>query len=191
MTAELADSLTESANECLDQLLATRDPVLAEQLRSLRGTALNCLEDVRAARETVERATLERDGLFRDLRSLARRFAAASGIDIDLRLPRREPHLAPEMAWAIHSVADEALEGLALRSRATGVVLTLASSASDVVLTMRDDGVGLITRQGRGWRASPLTAFRTIRRAVEPLRGSARLWTLRPRGLLLAAELPT
>lgn len=191
MTADLADSLTRSANECLDQLRSASDPVLRDQLRSLRGTALSCLEDVRVAREAVERANLEADGLLEDLRRLARRFAAESGIDVDLRTPRSDPALAPEIAWVIHSVADEALEGLVKLSRATGVVLTLASSERGVTVAIRDDGVGLIARQGRGWRASPLAALRTIRRLVEPMRGSARLWSLRPRGLVLTADIPT
>jgi signal transduction histidine kinase len=190
LVAELADSLTGAAIECHDQLRKTSDPVLGRQLQALRSTAILCLEDLNAMRETVDRVSLTADGLFSDLRRLARRFAFGSGIDVALRLPRREQPLPGEVAWAVHTVVDEALDGLARLSRATGVVLTVASSERAVLVTMRDDGVSLITRQGRGWRTSPHAALRAIRRAVEPFRGSARLWPLRPRGLMLRAEVP-
>jgi len=191
LVTEMADSLTRSAMECHDQLQATTDANLRRQLLALRRTALRCLDEVRAARESVDRAALEARGLPADLRDMARRFATSSGIDVDLRVPKNVPEASPEIAWALHSIADEAFDGLLRLSRATGVVLTLASTERRLVLTMRDDGVGLISRQGRGWRASPLVAFRTIKRIVEPFPGSARLWSLRPRGILLAAELQT
>jgi len=187
----LGDSLNRAAIEAQEMILSAPDPAVADELRVVRRRSLDSMDDLRAARAAIERARVRESGLFAGLRALARRFSETSGIYADLRLPRLEPSPTSDVAWAIYSVADEAFEGLIRRSRATGVVLTLVGCQGELRFTIRDDGVGLAARQGFGWRASPLASLRAISRTLEALGGRAQVSAnIRPRGLLLRAEVP-
>jgi signal transduction histidine kinase len=186
----LGESLTRIARDSHDALFDARDPELSELLRSVRKSAIEGLQDLQSVREAIDRETLREQGLTTSLRTLAHRFQATTGIFTELRLPRDVPAVSDEAEWALHVVTEEALEGLARRSRATGVLLDLRASEDEITLAVRDDGIGLMARQGAGWRATPHVTVRAMTRAVEYVGGSVDVTTVRPRGILVRAVVP-
>jgi len=87
-------------------------------------------------------------------------------------------------------VVREALDNLERDARATGVVVTLARKDGDVELVIRDDGVGLVARQGPGGRSSPHFGIRAMTRCLEQVGGRVRVTPAKPRGLTIRATAP-
>lgn len=171
-------------------LARTDDPRAIEDFLAIRRRAVEGLEDLQAARDAIAREHLRAGKLVRGLRELTRRFQIQTRILTELRLPTGEPAPIDEVAWALYAVADEALESLERRSRATGVVLILQERNDEISLSIRDDGVGLLARQDTAWRTSPHAAIRKMRRSMEGVGGVVNVTSVRPRGLLVRAMVP-
>lgn len=171
-------------------LARTDDPRAIEDFLAIRQRAVEGLEDLQAARDALTREQLRAGKLVRGLRELTRRFQTQTRIFTELRLPMGEPAPIDEVAWALYAVADEALESLERRSRATGVVLILQERNDEISLSIRDDGVGLLARQDSGWRTAPHAAIRKMRRSMEGVGGVVNVTSVRPRGLLVRAVVP-
>lgn len=187
----IGETLAGIARDSQDALLQENaPPEAADRLRALRRKALDGLEDLKVGKAAADRMGLRKRGLCDQLRAMGRRFAEGSGIPTDMRLPRGDPEITEEAAAAILTVADEALEGLVRRSRATGVVLELGTNDERILLTVRDDGVSLLARQGPNWRASPHASLRGISRALEQVRGTVSVAAVRPRGIVVRASIP-
>lgn len=160
------------------------------QILEIRQRAVEGLEDLQAARDARARDRLRMRRLMPGLRELTQRFQAQTRILTELRTPTREPALPEDVAWALYSVAEEALYGLERRSRATGIVIIVGGGSEEISLSIRDDGVGLLARQGAGWRASPHAAVRAMSRTMEAVGGEVSISSARPRGLLVRAVIP-
>jgi signal transduction histidine kinase len=188
--ASLGDTLTRIARLSQGALRDPLDPSIVETIDSIHTLAVEGLEDLRSAREAIARDGLRSKDLPASLRSLVRTFELETRIPVDLRIPARAGALSDEIAWALYAVADEVLHGLGRLSRATGVVVGIQATHDTVSLSIRDDGVGLLERQGAGWRASPHVTLRAIRRTIDAVAGGIRVRSLMPRGLLVTAAVP-
>jgi signal transduction histidine kinase len=130
-----------------------------------------------------------RIGFMPSLQALAGRFTRATGIGVEVRTGA-VPALAGEVEAALYWVVREALDNLERDGRATGVVITLTGNDADVELVIRDDGVGLVARQGPGARSSPHFGIRAITRCLEQIGGHVRITRAHPRGLTIRARAP-
>jgi two-component system, NarL family, sensor kinase len=124
------------------------------------------------------------------LRDLARGFQAQTRILTEFRTPLFDGPLPDDVASALYKVAGEALEGLERLSRATGVVMILRAGRDMISLSIRDDGVGLLARQGSARGPSPHTTIREMRRTVEAIGGAVTFEAARPRGLEVQVNVP-
>jgi len=184
------DALTRVAREAHSLLLEAHPELDVGSVMAVRRRSIDALEELEATRESIDRATLARVGLYDDLRDLVGRFSQTTDTYCRLELGAGEPPFPAPVQWALHVFVDEVLEGLVRGSRATGAVLTLRADARHVTLSSRDDGIGILARQGTGWRASPMVSLRRIKRALEPLRGGLRVANVHPRGLDLRTDVP-
>jgi two-component system sensor histidine kinase UhpB len=116
----------------------------------VRGAAEHAREDVRASLEEVRQIArrlrpeaLDHLGLASALAALTTEVTRQSGIDIGRRIEGHLPELPPEKDVVVYRVAQEALTNVARHSRATRGELELAYRDGDLVLLVRDDGIGL------------------------------------------------
>lgn len=96
-----------------------------------------------------------------------------------------ELRLAPAQSVALQQVAGEALANAARHSGATRVVIDLRATASEVVLTVSDNGGGF-----RG-RPSPGSGIENMRARMTGLGGALRVERLAEGGTLVEARCPT
>jgi signal transduction histidine kinase len=190
LEASLGETLTDIVGLSNAAMTGIDDPALVEQILAIRRRADDALEDLRSARDSRARMYLRARRLLPNLRELTLRFQAETKILTELRAPACELVLPDDVAWAIYSVADETFESLERRSRATGIVVVVRAGSEEASMSIRDDGVGLLARQGSGWPASPHAALRAMKRAVAMVGGDVSVASVRPRGLLVRAVVP-
>jgi len=110
--------------------------------------------DVRDATAAIRRLVydlrpplLDEHGLDGALRSLSTVAAPATLI---LELPEALPPLSAAVEVALYRIASEAVHNVARHARAASCTMRLEASARAVLLTVRDDGVGLPIEHGGG-----------------------------------------
>jgi PAS domain S-box-containing protein len=114
---------------------------------------------------------LDDHGLAPALEWYGRQFAARVGVKLVVRAAEPRVRLAPEVEIALFRIAQEALNNVAKHARAGQVVITLRTSASDFVMTIADDGIGL-PRAAQAERSRPGLGFATMRERAQAVGGA-------------------
>jgi signal transduction histidine kinase len=151
---------------------------LREELSRVAQGLTEAVEDLQEISRGIHPAILTKGGLAPALQTLAHRSPIPVDLDItmDVRLP--EP-----IEVAAYFVASEALANAAKHSQASRIDLSLGVSDGDLVLSVRDDGVGgADTARGSGLVG--------LRDRVEALGGSIRVASRSGEGTKITAELP-
>ena len=115
---------------------------LQVQLDELRETARHGTEEVRRIARRLRPEALEELGLQSALAALAAAFGEQAQLRIERRLEPGLP-LSEEQELVVYRIAQEALTNAARHAGATEVRLHLERADEGVILTVRDDGVGL------------------------------------------------
>jgi signal transduction histidine kinase len=151
---------------------------LREQLSRVAQGLTEAVEDLQEISRGIHPAILTKGGLGPALQTLAHRSPIPVDLDItmDIRLP--EP-----IEVAAYFVASEALANAAKHSQASRIDLSLEESDGDLVLSVRDDGVGGAD-PARGSGLVGLTD------RVEALGGSIRVASPPGEGTQITSELP-
>lgn len=127
-------------------------------------------------------------GLVRSLRELAQTFEATSGVTTSFQVRGRPTTLEVAREDALFRVAHEALTNVQRHSGAASVLMTLTYESHEVVLAVRDDGLGLgrkdPLRQRRGH-----FGLHGIQRRLEETGGELLVASARPRGVLIEARI--
>jgi signal transduction histidine kinase len=132
---------------------------------------------VNLKRRVVDRlhpTLLDTMGLFAAMRWHFEESCRQANLKCTVSLPEEEIPLSPEAAIAIFRVAQEAMTNIQKHARANAADLRVRVEGEQMVLSMRDDGVGAVAasrkvRPGAGWSA--------MRHRVEVLGGC---WAVRP-----------
>ncbi|RME53529.1 MAG: sensor histidine kinase [Caldilineae bacterium] len=125
----------ETAHELLEQSLDTTRTGLNETRRALKALRASPLDDL---------------GLLLALRRLAQSTAERGQLSLHLALPEQLPPLASAVEQCIYRVAQEALENVVRHAQAHDLHVILTAGAQDLILTIRDDGVGFDPQTGQG-----------------------------------------
>jgi signal transduction histidine kinase len=149
---ELHDETLQSLG-ALRLLLAAA--VRSEDSEQLRAAARDAAEQVsgeianlRGIIAELRPASLDALGLAPALHTLAERLTTRAGIAIDCEIDvDHRPRLPTELETAIYRVAQEALTNIAKHARARRVALRLRRTDAEMVLTVRDDGIGFDAAQ--------------------------------------------
>ena len=142
---ELHDEVGQTLTGVMLQVegLAARIPDdLREPLDELRETARQGIEDVRRIASQLRPEALEDLGLPSALAALAAGFGEQAKVRVQRRLERGLA-LSQEQELVTYRVAQEALTNVARHAHATEVQLRLERTDGQMVLTVRDDGLGL------------------------------------------------
>jgi two-component system sensor histidine kinase UhpB len=143
---ELHDEVGQTLTAVLLQLtdLAERvPPDLREEIVHAQEAARGSLEDVRRVARQLRPEALDDLGLASALASLARRFAAQTGVRVERRIARDLPGLTPDQELVLYRVAQESLTNVARHAHASRIELHVEQHGDGVRLRVLDDGSGL------------------------------------------------
>ncbi|MBI3767433.1 MAG: PAS domain S-box protein [Deltaproteobacteria bacterium] len=173
----------------LRSLEGTPDPIPPDARPALDAT----LTTIRGITESVARivrdyhpAELLGRGLEETLRTHAQQFAQRHALTLDLHTAGVAGLLDGERELHLYRIAQEALANVARHARASRVAVSLRRERRDVVLTVRDDGIGLT--QGRA--ATPGLGLVTMRERAELMGARLRVHALPQRGTEVRLTIP-
>lgn len=196
----LALDLHERATQGLSALLI-RVHLLADGLparaRSLRREATAIGELLGRTAEVVESisrdlrpSVLEILGLLPALRAAAAGFEKRTGIPVKLVSSEAPTHLSAEAELMLYRVLEEALRNVEQHAGARNVVARLGRRGADVILTIRDDGVGFDPGRVRPTAKKKRMGLVSLQERLASVGGTLAVESLRGRGTTVAARIP-
>jgi signal transduction histidine kinase len=127
------------------------DPALKNRLDGLVTLARQALFDVRNYIIDLRPLLRDEERLTSALEHQAREFTSASGLPVAVEVTGREEQLPAGLSAALYRIAQEGLANVFRHSHATKAELRLTFDPDQVILEIRDDGVGLAAaKPGRG-----------------------------------------
>lgn len=185
---ELHDEVGQSLTAVLLQLEAAGHRVPADVARDLEETreaARRSLEDVRAIARRLRPDALDDLGLRSALAALVGQRVEPAGLRVRARITPDLPVLPPEAQVVVYRVAQEALTNVRRHAGAHEATLDLDVHGDRLILTVRDDGVGLPADALEG------AGIRGMREPALLVDASLSLSTHTPRGTEVRLELPS
>jgi signal transduction histidine kinase len=151
LARELHDTLAHSLSAATVQLEAVRSLWDMDSARA-RGlldraddTVRRGLVEARRAMQRLRASPLEDEGLTEALRQLAEVAAERSGAALELQMASGlDGRASPAAEQGIYRIAQEALENVVRHAEARHILLRLEAADSSLVLTVKDDGQGLV-----------------------------------------------
>jgi signal transduction histidine kinase len=128
------------------QLDAEQREAASQRLDSSLVAVDSAIQSLRRVSRDLRPAVLDQVGLSAALRAHGREFAARTGIRVEFALLDEILPMNVEQRTALFRIAQEALTNVARHARAQSVRLALADREGDIVLSVRDDGVGIANR---------------------------------------------
>ena len=102
----------------------------------------DALDQVRRLALALRPSMLDDLGLAPALRWIAEQTAARTGLAMRLDVQEHHPRLAPELETACFRIVQESLTNIMRHARAKEVHISLHKNGDDLLLVVRDDGVG-------------------------------------------------
>lgn len=139
---EIGQTMTAIALQ-LDRIQARAPDELRAECRDARDGLLAGVEDVRRLARDLRPEALDALGLVPALTSLAEQMSHRTGIPVERSLQRDVPELGEDEQLVVYRVAQEGLTNAVRHARAEHIELGLQAADGTVVLSVRDDGIGL------------------------------------------------
>lgn len=166
--------------------LAARDMVLSEEARQIEALARSGLAGLRHAVATLASMRLDDRGLVPSLERLVSDFEESHSVAVSLAVDGGDQPLPASVEEALFRVAEEALANVERHAQAGSVTVLLDRRDDEVVLRVRDDGLGF----GRSTAPSGTgLGLELARRALEPIGGAIELVDGAP-GVEVVARVP-
>ncbi len=138
--------------------------------------------------EQLRPTLLDNMGLYAALRWQLQESCERVGLKCEDTMPELELPISSAAAIAIFRIAQEAMTNIIKHARATQVALSVVVNEEDLIMTVRDDGVGMVLARGRAVGSHGLLS---MRHRVQALGGT---WSLSPgiggRGTEIQVRLP-
>lgn len=155
LAAEIHDTLAQSLTGIVTQLQAARDGDTVHHDRAL-ALAREALDEARRSVRALAPAPLVGCSLVPALDGIVRRWSEHASIPVDFVATDDIPALATSAERAALRIVQECLGNVAQHAGAARVRVTVAAIGDEVVIDVRDDGVGfapqaLPDRPGRGY----------------------------------------
>ena len=157
----------------------------AAQMKQLLANIINTNRDMQLA---LWNDKLEFLGIKAALRELVTEFNAAHPITARISLPDEDPVYTREQGVALLRCVEEGLRNVAAHANATEVEVILDDNDEEVMLTVRDNGVGPAAMAGA--KLSGCHGLRLLRERAAWLGGALRLSAADSRGAVLTVTLP-
>jgi signal transduction histidine kinase len=132
------------------RVMVDTQPVQArELLGAVKGDIRETIEDIRRLVYGLRPPALDELGLAGAIRERVQSFATGTGPELVVTAPERLPALPAAVEVAAYWIANEAITNVVRHASAQRCEVRLELSGGVLLLTVRDDGVGL----SEGWRA--------------------------------------
>jgi signal transduction histidine kinase len=164
-----------------------QDPRYAECMRLLDRS----LQEVRTLSHLLHPSGLEEAGFPAAARWYAEEFAKRSGIRLNVDVADLKARMPREIEIALFRILQEGLGNIHRHSKSTAAEITFQPSSRDVLLTIKDDGVGIPGELLNRFRSSGNSGvgLAAMRERVRELRGNFELES-NGRGTSLRVTIP-
>lgn len=142
------------------QELEAHAPGLVERQRSAIELLHQAIDIKRRIITDLRPVMLHDFGLVPTLKEHAERWARASGIELRLHLPETFPVLSEDVELALFRIAQESLTNVVKYANATEVSIALALVGGELVLSIVDDGVGMVLETAEQRRSHGILGMR-------------------------------
>ncbi|MGH8861726.1 MAG: histidine kinase, partial [Jatrophihabitantaceae bacterium] len=156
----------------------------ARQLQDLSEEIRMTVGDVRRVVEGLRPPALDELGLLGACTEIVKRLTAAGGVLAGVQVDDRLPPLPAAVEVAAFRIVQEAVTNIVRHAHARNCCLSLASTARELVVTVKDDGIGLGEHARRG------NGLATMRERAEELGGTFTVVDAQP-GVCVEARLPS
>jgi signal transduction histidine kinase len=133
---------------------------LRQKLSAMSGLIDDTIVTVRRIATSLRPGVLDDLGLAAAVEWQTQEFEQRTGIPCTLRTHVDDAAFDPAMSTALFRILQESLTNVARHSRAHLVAVTLEHSGTDVVLEVRDDGIGITPADAANARSIGLAGMR-------------------------------
>ncbi len=126
----------------LGALKSFADPAIQRTAAELEQSTVEALEGVRRLALELRPPALDDLGLAEAIAELCQRFRDQTSIKIELAVRGMRGRLAPELELVLYRIAQEAVTNVVKHGKARNIWVELERSATDVVLSIKDNGIG-------------------------------------------------
>ena len=139
--AQTLYGLTLQAEAAARELNNGQTDKAAEQLREIRDSAQQTLQETRLLIFELRPPILEQEGLIAALRNRLESVESRSGLKVQIQLQEVD-QLPAEVEAGLYGISNEALNNILKHARATSIKVSLRKDSDKVVLEIQDNGVG-------------------------------------------------
>ncbi|MBK8802511.1 MAG: sensor histidine kinase [Fibrobacteres bacterium] len=165
LSHDLHDGMGQQAYALRLKLFASRERMPADVLQSLDERIAELHEELRDASRRLHPPILRERGLADALRELCETALTDSDIQVEFQSQGGELH-NEAVATHLYRIAQEALTNALRHARAETIRVRLVHSASKVMLTIEDDGVGMSVEAMHGSKGMGLAGIRSRAQAL-------------------------
>jgi signal transduction histidine kinase len=144
----------------LEEKVASTDPSVQAQFKRVHDALQEGVELKRRVVENLRPTLLDNLGLFSALRWQVSDSCGRAGLNCIERYPEQELKLTPEASIAIFRIVQESLTNILKHAQAKNVEVSIEVREDVLVLTIRDDGLGLPLDRRRALRSHGLASMR-------------------------------
>jgi hypothetical protein len=144
----------------LEERVALTDPDVQAHFQRVHEALQAGVELKRRVVENLRPTLLDNLGLFAALRWQIADSCGRGGLQYQERYPAAELNLVPEAAIAIFRIVQESMTNVLKHARARSVEVRVDTQEQWLVISVKDDGIGLPMDTGRAQRAHGLAAMR-------------------------------
>ena len=167
--------------------MAGAPAVVTEAARDAGLQAAAVSEQLRQIARLLRPSVLDDIGLGAALRQLTSDFAATSGVATESDIRTVSQGRQPEVDIALYRVAEAALRNADEHAAATVIRVRLTQRGARLILTVRDNGIGLAPRLQPG---RPGTGFLEMSERMRSVEGRLRVRSRAGEGTIVMASAP-
>jgi signal transduction histidine kinase len=171
----------------IEEKVGAGDPELRAHFKRLQDALQEGVDLKRRVVENLRPSLLDNLGLLAALRWQVADSCGRAGLKCTENYPEGELEVIPEASIAIFRIVQESLTNIIKHAQAQNVEVAIATQGKALVITVRDDGVGLSDERREALRSHGLAAMR--HRAIA-LGGHFRIARLPARGTQIEVRLP-
>lgn len=139
---ELGQRLTALHMELSSLQASALEPAAKERIASMLGMVDETMASVRRIATELRPLMLDDLGLVSAIEWLSESWARRMGIEVSLDIGQDDPPVSCTACIALYRMVQEALTNIARHAQATRVRIRMRQQAGELVLTVRDNGIG-------------------------------------------------
>src|SRR5262249_26951296 len=193
IAGELHDSLNQSLviikNRAVLSLNSPEDSEHAfEQLEEIAGAATRAIDEVREIAQNLRPFQLDRLGLTKSIDSMLRKAVSTGGPRITADLEAIDGLLSKDSEVSLYRVVQESVNNMLKHARATEATVSLRCKSQELVLTIKDNGIGFPPSQLN--LSGPGFGLAGMNERVRILGGTIVIGSVEGRGTTITVRIP-